>query len=388
MEKPQDAVAFFMPSCLLGIKHVQVHFCLQVITFEKGDMYKYAEVEGFYGLPHLKLGSEEQPLPKLNVVVGTNSTGKTALLKLLYSFVRTVQESNADKIKAETHLGIRHSDKIGNLFFTKDPIHKTLVSREQRACSVTVLLSDRQRELPFSYHVSRFVVPHDGFKKSKITVNAIFIPAKEVLSILDSIALSREQFQIPEFDDSYYDLVKALRVPPPYQQESRSPLKTELDSIFEGSISSDREGARTKFVYQKGGQEYGMAHTAEGIKKIGMLSLLLDNGMIDQHTVLFIDEPETALHPEAQRKLIDFLAKLSDVLGIQIFMATHSYYVVNQLANVALQYNTSVNCVSLEPGTETGYKVYDLLEGMPHIPIMEEALAMQHQNLHLALAHR
>ena len=44
--------------------------------------------------------------------------------------------------------------------------------------------------------------------------NSIFIPAKEVLSLFSVILKSREIDKSFGFDDTYYDLVKALRISP------------------------------------------------------------------------------------------------------------------------------------------------------------------------------
>src|SRR5579885_1354852 len=49
--------------------------------------------------------------------------------------------------------------------------------------------------------------------------------------------------------------------------------------------------------------------------------------------LLVIDEPEMNLHPEAQAKIIEFLAMLVNA-GINVLVTTHSPYVVDHLANL------------------------------------------------------
>lgn len=44
--------------------------------------------------------------------------------------------------------------------------------------------------------------------------NSIFIPAKEVLSLFSVILKSREVDKVFGFDDTYYDLAKALGISP------------------------------------------------------------------------------------------------------------------------------------------------------------------------------
>jgi predicted ATPase len=49
--------------------------------------------------------------------------------------------------------------------------------------------------------------------------------------------------------------------------------------------------------------------------------------------LLIIDEPEMNLHPEAQAKIIEFLAMLVNA-GLNVLITTHSPYVVDHLANL------------------------------------------------------
>ena len=46
--------------------------------------------------------------------------------------------------------------------------------------------------------------------------------------------------------------------------------------------------------------------------------------------MVFIDEPESALHPVAITKLIEIIVSLADS-GIQFFIASHSYFVIKAL---------------------------------------------------------
>jgi predicted ATPase len=68
-----------------------------------------------------------------------------------------------------------------------------------------------------------------------------------------------------------------------------------------------------------------MQLTAEGIKKIGILTTLIRNRQLNANSVLFLDEPETTLHPEATRELVEMLMLMARA-GMQIFLATHNYF--------------------------------------------------------------
>lgn len=49
--------------------------------------------------------------------------------------------------------------------------------------------------------------------------------------------------------------------------------------------------------------------------------------------ILIIDEPEMNLHPEAQAKIVEFLAMLVNA-GLRVLITTHSPYIVDHLANL------------------------------------------------------
>ncbi|OTQ54705.1 hypothetical protein B6C97_11485, partial [Gilliamella apis] len=63
--------------------------------------------------------------------------------------------------------------------------------------------------------------------------------------------------------------------------------------------------------------------TSTGTTNLGMLSLLLDKGIISDGSYLFIDEPEINLHPNWQKIMVECLLELSK-LNVHVVIATHS----------------------------------------------------------------
>lgn len=75
-----------------------------------------------------------------------------------------------------------------------------------------------------------------------------------------------------------------------------------------------------------------IAITSSMIKELTPLVLYLRYlAMPDE--LLVIDEPEMNLHPEAQAKLIEFLAMLVNA-GLNVLVTTHSPYIIDHLANL------------------------------------------------------
>ena len=89
-----------------------------------------------------------------------------------------------------------------------------------------------------------------------------------------------------------------------------------------GNLVTDESGT-LKFKELKGNNLHSLPMTATGIVQLGMLALLIEKKVLDKNSVLFIDEPETNLHPAWQVKMMDILFKLVKA-GVHVITATHS----------------------------------------------------------------
>jgi len=69
---------------------------------------------------------------------------------------------------------------------------------------------------------------------------------------------------------------------------------------------------------------------AEGMRKLALLWILIQNGTLLEGSVLFWDEPETNLNPYLFGKLIEVLIELQRT-GVQVFFATHDYVILKEL---------------------------------------------------------
>jgi AAA15 family ATPase/GTPase len=119
-----------------------------------------------------------------------------------------------------------------------------------------------------------------------------------------------------------------------------------------------------------------MNYTAEGIKKMGILTTLIRNRELNTNTVLFMDEPENAMHPGALRIFVKHLIAMNKA-GVQIFLTTHNYFVINQLQIEAKKEESKINCCSIErEERELKARFYDMANEIPENSIINEALAM------------
>ena len=83
-------------------------------------------------------------------------------------------------------------------------------------------------------------------------------------------------------------------------------------------------------LFVEDGIEHPLHAVASGVVNLGFLSLLLEKNLIDKDTYVFIDEPETNLHPEWQVKMAEVLYELARG-GVNIVMSTHSIDILKRL---------------------------------------------------------
>jgi AAA15 family ATPase/GTPase len=132
-------------------------------------------------------------------------------------------------------------------------------------------------------------------------------------------------------------------------------------------------------VFVKGRHKFPIGTTAEGIKKIAILDTLLGNRYLDTNSIVFIDEPESALHPTAIAQLLDIIVLLAE-RGIQFFMASHSYFVVKKLYLIAQEKEWSIPVLLSD---NEGWHYDDLQHGMPDNAIIDESIRLYRQEVGL-----
>ena len=314
---------------------------------------------------------------KINLVIGANDSGKTFLLKALYTAVRTLEEyrrgderRSASEILAEKLYWTFQPEKIGDLV--------------TKGADGPILFSIKMDQKMFQYGFGRDTTKQISSIENHVPPqdnNSVFLPAKEVLSLHRIILKSREQDQVFGFDDTYLDLARALRQLPNGggKHTSFSRARKDLETIVGGKVEYDESTERWQF--KKGNQKFPIGVTAEGVKKIAILDTLLGNRYLGEKSIVFIDEPESALHPSAISQLMDVVATLAE-RGMQFFLSSHSYFVVKKLFLIAQQKDMSIPIIS---ASNEGWLCADLKHQMPDNPIINESIALYKQEVEMAL---
>lgn len=312
---------------------------------------------------------------KINLFIGANRSGKTTLLKAMYSAIKAVELYGRGKnIKKINELLFDklywtfQSDRIGDIASRPDNGALTFSMTEDDGGMLSYSFSSKTEKQ--IVNISNTCAARNN--------DSVFIPAKEVLSLLDIIIQSREEQRFG-FDDTYYDLAKALR--PTTQGKNIkvfSKSRKELEGLIDGRLEYDK--TMKKWIFTQGRQKFDIALTSEGTKKIAILDTLLGNHYLSKSSIIFIDEPEAGLHPELLVKFLDIISMLSDC-GIQVFIASHSYFVIKKLYLIAQKKNESLPVISF--GNNGNIQYADLQHGMPDNPIISQSVELYKEEMSL-----
>lgn len=312
----------------------------------------------------------------INLIIGENGTGKTFLLKALYSAVRSMEEFNrGDDIRTISEL---LSEKL-RWTFQVERLGDMVMRWAKDGLSMEMEMGNDGINYQFSQSAVSKVGNAEVLGDGKAG-NSVFIPAKEVLSLFSVILKSREIDKAFGFDDTYYDLAKALRISPSkgenYVVFANS--RKLVSDVIDGRVEYD-EGNGKWFYKNVRNQKFAIGATSEGVKKIAIMDRLLANGYLDRNSIIFIDEIESALHPKAVCQFLDMIDMLANDTGLQIFITSHSYFVIKKLFLIALKEAGMVTCISLDKGQEA--RIYDLHNGMPDNSIIDTSIRLYEQEI-------
>lgn len=313
----------------------------------------------------------------INLIIGKNGCGKTFLLKVLYATLKAAEQyqrgketRNISELLHDKLYWTFQADKIGDL-----------VNKGGNRLEVAIGVNNHER-LEYSFGTSTIKsIPSCRNTIRPTSINSIFLPAKEILSIQSIIKQTRgDQFKYFGFDDTYLDLANALT--PSYKGKNYvffSEARQQLLAHIGGKIEYD--STLNDWIFKDSSKRvFSINVTAEGIKKLAILDALLGNHYLAKGSVIFIDEPEANLHPELISKLMDIIYLLS-TNGLQFFISTHSYFVIKKLYILAHKYNQSIPVISLQGGGD--YVESDLQREMPNNPIIEESIHLYEEEIDL-----
>ena len=342
--------------------------------------------------------------PGLNVVVGTNGTGKSHVLKLGYAVLRTSYRAR-QTFALQNSLALRFTlgESMRALFQTKGIGNLVRFQAQQHeSAAVQVELTDESAgAMSFTFERQYATDTESAVLENKISREAsdeqplvtftsnvprqfvklppVFLPAKEVLTTATGMRKAYEDYETG-FDETYYDAWGQLEASPLKTGGEAwrlvQPMVAHLETIMGGQIL--KVGKSFVFVPSNQKQSLEIDLLAEGLRKLATLAYLLTSGRLRPQTTLFWDEPEANLNPALLRKLAAVLAELARQ-GFQIVLATHSLFLLKELHIISRQKEAQplpIRYFGLNAGKDgaTTVTAVDDFELLPDIVALDEEL--------------
>ena len=282
--------------------------------------------------------------PKVNVIIGENSSGKTQLLKAAY-VLSTVgaavgEEQNTTKANVEQVL----TDKLIRTYKPAEGKVGELYNRGGDGDAEITADFTLTGQLGARFTARSRKAQVTGDYKAPFDQGAVYIPTKEVLSFLDGISNDASDHDTLNrlFDSTYFDLTEKLLEQQRDDVEEktvwfREEITNELGGrfIFDATTVCFKEGMYKDYKGKHASKSYfspsskndlSTTMTAEGYRKIGVLHRLLENQAVGTgvNGPLLWDEPESNMNPKLMRLLVEIILELSRN-GQQVILATHDY---------------------------------------------------------------
>jgi len=317
----------------------------------------------------------------INVFIGENGSGKTHLLKLIYTFCEwgILYRDGPDFEGPDADVAPHPA--LDRAFQGEDYFTLARMKPDGSATTEPIVIAFDTDEGEYVHKIELYEHKVDSYYVPKYTYDipitpshmevsentpdyneksTVFIPAKEVLSH-SGIEKDYYDRNLP-LDSTLIEVldkagVSTLRKLPTAMRD----VAEQISSIIGGKVlySNNRY-----FIEKPNGAVIPFTIEAEGYKKFGLVSRLIETGHIRQGSVLVWDEPDANLNPKLIPELVNILLELSRQ-GVQIFLATHDYNLMKYFS-MAKNANDQVAFYSLYK-TENGVACekdddYDLLQ--------------------------
>jgi len=328
---------------------------------------------------------EYRPSPGINVVLGTNGSGKSHLLKLLYalhSFSVNLRESDTEN---KQRYAERLSETITRNFLvsTVGRLSSRVQGHKHSRVTLDFNLSG-QPPLEFEFSTRSSFVDIETATRLPLQ-HAVFIPPREMLGMYEGFLAAYRLGHI-KIEEHYADLAAHLGVKgSPGKLPAELQKYTEaMEGILDARVEFDT-ATETFYIRQSGRGRIEVGLAADGHKKLGTIMHLVKTGSLRSGQTVLIDEPETNMNPSASRPLVKLVFELAKN-GNQVFVATHDYFFLKYMEILRKDCSgVPVTFLNLFRDTKTNkfveYEVADSLYALEHNRVFEEFEAIHKETM-------
>lgn len=281
------------------------------IKFENFTAFTYTEINFSRGI---------------NILIGENGSGKTHVMKALYSACCVIDEKEERSFDQKL-MAVFRPNSIGRLVHRAQGRNVGKVEIFRRNDDDDKSLTDR--------YISCKISSSATINKKRWNENrrnpATYIPVKDMLANAPGFRSLYNQKHI-EYEEIYADIIDRAMIPP--SKGKPTAPRRHLLQILSDTISGRVIEKNETFYLKNRSGELEFPLLAEGFRKLGLLYTLITNDSLTGGSILFWDEPEANLNPKLAKKVVDVLLELQR-LGVQIFIATHDYVLLKEFEMAA-----------------------------------------------------
>ena len=331
-------------------------------------MLKQAKLKNFTTLPNETMVFA----PGLNVIVAENGCGKTHLLKAIYSLLSV----NTGKDLSKTGLQKNYADKLMGVF--RPESLGRLVKRKQgrERCEIQLRMADSQQDCEINFASNAATgVQVEIVPQANLSQPPVYLPTRELVTLCPWFINLYDNYHL-EFEETWRDTCSLLGAPSVRGPREKlvAKLMQPQEEAMDGKVLVEANTGR--FYLQQSGQKLEMPLVAEGLRKLAMLARLISTGVLLEQGYLFWDEPESNLNPKLIKMLAKVILSLAEQ-GIQIFIASHSLFLLREIEVLARSDYASVarRYFGLSQGEEgTVLEQADELEDIQTLVLLDEEL--------------
>ena len=289
---------------------------------------------------------------EITALVGENNAGKTALLRALNSVFNWNYEEkyfldNTHRYAARTVTKIE-------IHFTDIPSREFYIGK---ICNGEVVVkltysygnTTRKRSLYYSTLQGYQITDERFIQEIKKDVDYIYIPASrgnndliwKQSSIFQRVLKSYAQFYTQARDgisskvEKVADQLKTSifkKIEAELKQATMLDIKEEYSLDYAEAIDYSVFLNKVGLFITDSGNKFPVTEYGSGIKSLSVIALYRILAKLEHTNIIIgIEEPETNLHPQAQKKLIASIKENRNNTEIQAILATHSPVIVDEL---------------------------------------------------------
>lgn len=318
------------------------------------------------------------------IITGKNGVGKTTVLKAIKQYLKSIEEKNYTNITVNYKNSIKyHEKRIEEIDNNININPNNLIERQQIDDTIRSLKNSISKyEDGLSLKINDDLNISNKYDEGELIL-AYFDAKRDSKVIIpqsvSTVELEKKYSIDADIDKKFLDYLVYLKT-----QQSFARNEDDMETVesiakwfnkFENSLKDlfDDNSIKLKFNYRKlnfkihqdGREDFGLNELSDGFSAVLdiVMNLILrmektrEGLAYDKEGIVLIDEVETHLHIELQKKIMPFLTSFFP--NIQFIVTTHSPFVINSI-NDAVIYDLEKQ---IQVEDLSGYSYEGVVEG-------------------------